>query len=367
MRPIESSDKPCSRRNRQAQLEVCWLTLSDPGSVTEVIESSGVKSGRLLSIVLLLQSRGKTSASEIATHLGVSLRTIYRDLDVLSGIGVPLYADTGRLGGYRLVDGYRTTLTGLTSQEALTLFLIGLPAPAASLGLAEGARSAEAKLLAALPAGLRDQASRLRHRFFLDLPPWYDNTDTPAALAALAEAVLGDRQIRIRYRRWAEPREARRLLHPYALVIKNGTWYLVAATGAAHPRTYRVSNILELTITDQTFTRSPGFDLPTFWRTHLTEFDRRRVTGTAVLRIAPALIERLPDVADAALQVAAAQGHLDDTGWTLAELPIESPSWAATRLIGHGSDIEVLEPVELRHELTVLAQSVVDRYRPRNR
>jgi predicted DNA-binding transcriptional regulator YafY len=326
---------------------------------------SGARSGRLLSIVLLLQRRGAATAAQLAAQLGVSVRTVYRDVQVLERIGVPIYSETGRAGGYRLVGGYRTSLTGLTAQESLALFLIGLPAPAASLGLGEPARAAEAKVLAALSPGHREQADRLRGRFHLDVPPWYQDAETPAALPLLANALLGDRRVQVLYRRWDEPREVRRLLDPYGLVLKNGTWYLVAAggRGRASARTYRVGNIRKLQVSDETSTRPPDFDLAAFWAKHLLDFERRRIAGTARLRISPTLATRLPDVGDAALRAAAQAGVVDDAGWTVLELPIETPQWAAAQLIRYGKDIEVLEPAELRRSLHSLAQSVVDRYR----
>lgn len=325
---------------------------------------SGSRSGRLLSILLLLQSRRTATARELATQLGVSMRTIYRDVDVLSEIGIPVYAHTGRAGGYRLVDGYRTTLTGLTAQESLALFLIGMPAPAASLGLTEQARAAEAKVLAALGPGPREQANRLRDRFLLDLPAWYADGETPRTLPDLADAVLSNRRVRIRYHRWSEPREVRRLLDPHGLVVKNGKWYLVAAdrsrrTHASAPmRVYRASNILDLTVLEETFERAEHFDLPTFWRAQLADFDRRRFTDTAVIRVSPALIERLPDVPDRSLEVAAAAGSVDESGWHIAQLPIESPANGAAHLIKYGADVEVLAPPQLRWELVALADAV---------
>jgi predicted DNA-binding transcriptional regulator YafY len=332
------------------------------------MDPSGGRSGRLLSTLLLLQSRGSVTAREIAAYLGVSMRTVYRDIDVLYAIGVPLYAETGRDGGYHLVDGYRTTLTGLTAQESLALFLIGLPAPAASLGLSEQARSAEAKLLAALGQGPREQASRLRDRFLLDLPPWYADSPPPPALPRLADAVLAGQQVLVRYRRWREPREVRRRLDPLGLVVKNGLWYLVAAdrTGsraAAGPvRVYRVSNILELEVLDAVFERPESFDLADFWRDRLAEFDAARLSGTATLRIAAALVERLPDVGDQALTQAVATGTVEESGAVTATLPIESPGHAATHLIRYGDEVEVLAPPELRAALIALATRVLNRY-----
>lgn len=325
---------------------------------------SGPRSGRLLSIVLLLQGRRAATAREIAEHLGVSVRTVYRDIGVLSGVGVPVYAQTGCAGGYRLVNGYRTTLTGLTAQESLALFLIGLPAPAASLGLTDLARAAEAKLLAALSPAHRELASRLRDRFLLDMPAWYQEAEAPAALPALAGAVLASQRVRVRYRRWDEPRVVRRLLDPYGLVVKNGTWYLVAAReGRDGWRTYRVSNILHLQPAGETFARRPGFDLPRFWRSSLAGFDRRRITGHARLRIAPGLVARLGDVADAALRTAVRGGTVDGRGWTVADYAIESPGWAAAQLIRYGGDIEILDPPEVRAALRRLAQAVLNRHR----
>lgn len=333
------------------------------------MNESGVRSGRLLSILLLLQSRQAATARELSAHLGVSMRTVYRDVEVLSQIGVPVYAEPGRGGGYRLVDGYRTTLTGLTSQESLALFLIGLPAPAASLGLTEQAQSAEAKLLAALGPHHEERANRLRDRFLLDLPAWYSDVITPAALPTLADALLTNRRVQVRYWRWTEPREVRRILDPHGLVVKNGIWYLVAADrtrgeGATTSslRTYRVSNILELHSVDVTFERVPSFDLADFWQRHLADFDRRRITTTAHIRVAPELVERLPDLSDSGLSDAVRQGSPDDQGWVLAELPIESATKGAVHLIRYGSEVEVVSPPDLRAALVGLADAVLNLY-----
>jgi predicted DNA-binding transcriptional regulator YafY len=329
---------------------------------------SGVRSGRLLSIVLLLQTKGAATARQIAEHLEVSVRTVYRDVDVLSRIGVPIYAETGRAGGYRLVDGYRTSLTGLTGPESLALFLIGLPAPAASLGLTDQARAAETKLLAALSPAHREQAGRLRNRFLLDLPAWYQNAESPVVLPCLAEAALANRRVQMRYRRWTEPRTVHRQLDPYGLVVKNGIWYLVAAASSAQSRirTYRVSNILDLQPTVETFERRPNFDLEQFWRRHLADFDRRRLTDTARIRISPSLLPRLEDLGDFALRAACvATGEVDEAGWTIVDLPIESAGHAATQLIRYGGDVEVLAPAAMRSAMQSIAQSVLVRHRPR--
>ena len=282
-----------------------------------------MRSSRLVSILMLLQARPRMTARELAGELEVSLRTVYRDVEALSAAGVPVYAEQGRAGGYRLVDGYRTRLTGLTEDEALSLFMVGLPGPAAALGLGEEAASAERKLLAALGPAQRVRAGRLRDRFRLDVSAWYHPAEEPPHLAALAEAVLDDRVVDVVYRRWEAPREVERRLAPYGLVLKGGTWYLAAACdGPDSPvRTYRVSHILRLTPTAERFERPADFRLGPWWATHLADFDERRLSRVAVVRLSPGLVRRLPDLSDAALRDAVVGVAPDADGWTTVDLP----------------------------------------------
>ena len=161
-----------------------------------------MRAARLLSLVLLLQNRGRLTAGELAGELGISVRIVYRDIDSLNDAGIPVYGDAGHRGGYQLLGGYRTRLTGLHADEAESLFLAGLPGAAADLGLGEVLAAAQLKLTAALPAPLRDRGGRIRERFHLDAPGWYREQDSPSALAALADAVWTQRRIQVRYRRW---------------------------------------------------------------------------------------------------------------------------------------------------------------------
>jgi len=322
-----------------------------------------MRSSRLLSILLLLQTRHRLTARELAEELEVSLRTVYRDVEALAAAGVPVYAEQGRAGGYRLVDGYRTRLTGLTEQEAASLFLVGMPGPAAALGLTGPTAAAELKLLAALAPDQRDRAGRLRDRFHLDMPAWYREAEDSPHLAAVAEAVLHDQRVRIVYRRWAEPREVDRTLEPYGLVLKSGTWYVVSG-GPSGFRTYRVSNILRLTPTGDEFERKPGFDLAQHWRDHLEEFENRRFTGRAVVRISPGLLVRLADLSATLLLKAVERSGAvpDGEGRLTVQVPIESVGNAMEQLIKFGAGLEVLEPEELRDEFARVARSLLDLY-----
>ena len=201
-----------------------------------------VRASRLVQLLLLLQTNGKMTASRLAGELEVSVRTIYRDVEALSGAGVPIYAEAGPGGGVRLVDGYRTRLTGLTADEAEALALSGLPGAASELGLGTVLAAAQLKVDAALPPELRSRAVRMRERFHLDAPGWFAREEPVPHLATLSRAVWEEERVEVRYRK--PEGEVKRLLDPLGLVLKAGVWYLVALSGRTRSlRTFRVSRV----------------------------------------------------------------------------------------------------------------------------
>ncbi|MFI6600984.1 helix-turn-helix transcriptional regulator [Nonomuraea sp. NPDC050536] len=307
-----------------------------------------MRASRLLSLLLLLQTRGRMTAPELAAELEVSVRTVYRDVEALSAAGVPVYADRGPAGGYQLLDGFRTRLNGLTAEEASSLFLAGLPGPAAELGLSEVVANAELKLLSALPPEPRSHASRMRDRFLLDVPSWYRSSDDVPFLSTVADAVWEQRPLRMTYRRWGQ-QEVERDIHPFGLVLKGGSWYLVAAPPGGSTRTYRVARILTLETLPGTFERPPSFDLTGFWHQYAKEFREKMYTGEAVIKVAPGVENLLAytlgqDVVTAAL----AQAEDDAEGWRTLTVPIESITHARWLLLRMGPSVEVLGPPELR-------------------
>ncbi|MGW0734378.1 helix-turn-helix transcriptional regulator [Streptomyces sp. NPDC002851] len=323
-----------------------------------------MRADRLLSVLLLLQNRGRLTAPELAAELEVSVRTVYRDIEALGAAGVPVVADRGPLGGYRLLDGYRTRLTGLTDPEAASLFLAGAPGPARDLGLGAILSTARLKLQAALPAGLADRARRIEDRFHLDAPGWFRDADPVPHLERVARAVWEQEVLRVHYRRWDDRTRVHRELHPLGLVLKGGMWYLVARADASI-RTYRVSRFLAVdTVAGESFERPAGFDLAAYWEESSRRLEEARYQGVAVVRLSPRARRLLPmlfgTAGDAALRDA---GEPDADGWVRVELPVEAEAIAVGDLLRLGTDAEVLGPPELRAALARTVAGLADRYR----
>ena len=319
-----------------------------------------MRASRLVSILLLLQARGRMTAQTLADEFEVSVRTIYRDIDDLSASGVPVYADRGRDGGFQLLDGYPPRLSGMPGAGGESLFPSGLEGAAAELGLGESTAAARLKLLAALPSARRADASRVAARFHLDPIDWYRATSDLAFLPQLAAAVWGAERIRIRYESWNTTTD--RTLSPLGLVLKAGTWYLVAI-GRSVPRTYRVDAIRALESTGESFERPSGFDLAAHWTASVQAFEASLYQGTATIRLSPLGMERLPVLAAAAVEMARRTvSPPDAAGWVQAEIPIETIDHAARELLKLGVEVEVLTPSELRQAMRDAATTLAARY-----
>ena len=324
-----------------------------------------MRAGRLLSLLLLLQTRGRMTAQALADELEVSVRTVYRDVDSLSASGVPVYADRGPAGGYQLLDGYRTRLTGMTGEEAATLVLAGMPGTAAELGLGSVLAAAELKLRAALPGGLAGRADGVRERFHLDAPGWFRADEPVPHLAVLAGAVWDARMVAVRYRRWRAPREVSRTLSPLGVVLKAGRWYLVAARADGDRITaYRVASVLDAEVLDAPAFRPEGFDLAAFWHDWTERYERSVYTGTATVRMTTEALRLMafvfpPEMSRVARDRA---GEPDDSGHVITEVPIESIRHGHIELLKLGADAEVLAPPELRDRFAETARGLAAHY-----
>lgn len=319
-----------------------------------------MRASRLLSILLLLQTRGRLSAQALAEEIEASVRTVFRDIDHLSAAGVPIWAERGRNGGFQLQEGWRTKLTGLTTDEASAIFLAGLPGPAAELGLGEAMTSAQLKLLAALPAEWQAGAQRVGARFHLDAVDWFRTAEPAEFLRAVAESVWQERQVRMRYRSWN--RVSERVADPLGVVLKAGIWYMVART-EGEVRTFRLSNIQSLEVLDTTFSRPRRFDLPKFWSVSTRRFETSMFRSTARLRVSPLGLRRLlafsAPVAESANRTATGP---DADGWMRVTIPIDSAEDAAREVLRLGTEAEVLEPKELRDRLKSVAERLAALY-----
>lgn len=313
-----------------------------------------MRAARLVATLLLLQSRGRVTAAAVADELEVSVKTARRDLEALSMAGIPVYSQAGRGGGWSLLGGARTDLSGLTAAEARTLFLLAGP----SATVAPEAKAALRKLVQALPATFRADAEAAAAAVKIDASSWGSNAArSPAHLDALQGAVIDARQVRLGYidRTGAE---TERQVHPLGLVSKAGVWYLVGDTDAGL-RTFRVDRVRGVHVTDAPATRPVDFDLDAAWRAITDEVQERRTSVRATVRIAA---DRLPWLRG---QFGSDLGDATDVGNGLVDVPVGAAraEQLAEQLAGWGRGIEVIDPPEVREHLSRLGAELTALYR----
>jgi predicted DNA-binding transcriptional regulator YafY len=318
-----------------------------------------IRSSRLTAIILLLEARGLMTARELSQYFEVSVRTILRDIDALSAAGVPVYGERGTRGGYRLMEGYRMRPPALTSTEAGALWLAGLPDAAARLGLGSELASAQLKLLAVMGPDQRAEAARVRELVYVDQPGWFGAEDEPEHLAAVTEAVWAGSVIRVRYQSWTA--ESVRTLEPLGMVLKGGTWYLVAQErGQATPRTYRLSRIHAVEPVGEAVPRPQHFDLKAYWQQASLAFVQRVYSMEASIRVSPDAVPDLYHLGSAVYVAGMREVASDDAaGWRRFLLPFENVREAARDIIRLGGDAEVLAPEELRAEVLRVARDIL--------
>jgi predicted DNA-binding transcriptional regulator YafY len=317
-----------------------------------------MRATRLVSLLLLLQVHGRMTAAQLAERLGVSVRSVYRDIGALAAAGVPVVADRGPAGGYRLREGYRSRLP-LTEEEAEAL-LLG-PSPSADLGLGAFVAAGRLKLLASLPADLRERAARAEQRFYLDAPQWFNRRDDLPYLNELASAVWEERRVDVDYRDRRGERVTR-VLDPYGLVLKAGRWYCVARADD-EVRIYRCSRLRKVTILDQHFTPPREFDLERFWLDRVLEFESTRPQIEVAVRVHRDDLAKLRAGVDWSVRPAvdaSAEASADDQ-LTLI-LPFESVEHAYSELVALGGAVEALSPPELRARLRGAGKELLETY-----
>jgi predicted DNA-binding transcriptional regulator YafY len=319
-----------------------------------------MRADRLLSIMLLLQTRGKLTAQVLAEELEVSERTIYRDMDALSAAGVPVYCERGPGGGCALLDSYRTNLTGLTRDEVRALFMLSIPAPLQALGVDQDLRAALHKLSAALPEIMRPEGSRAQARIHLDSTASYSTDRFNPHLAGIHHALWHDLCINLSYQLAFDARVTHQVA-PYGLVAKANEWYLVCARqDSLH--VVPVSKILAAEIIDQTFTLPAGFDLVEFWTDWNRQREQSRPHFQVQVRVAPNLIETWKFLKDPLLP-AHQSLEMDANGWYPLTLHFDTFENARQRLLNFGGALEIISPHALRESVMDFAQQVISVYK----
>ncbi len=317
-----------------------------------------MRADRLLSILMLLQVHHRLTARDLAERLEVSERTIHRDLEALSNVGVPVVAERGQGGGWSLLESYQTTLTGLNLAEIQALFL---PKPShllADLGWNQAFEAALLKLLAALPAANRQQAEVVSQRIHLDPTGWHRWHEEMSAFPILQAAIWHERQLQLGYER-NDGAQIERLVNPLGLVAKGSVWYLVAAVDE-EVRCYRISRIRNATITDSPCIRPEKFDLANYWQRALVEFKAALPRYVVRLRVAP---EALPRLHYAGYFARIEQINPPDAeGWIPVSVRFDVESAACAYVLGFGAQMEVVEPLKLRERVVEAAKEVIAFY-----
>ncbi|MBN1581087.1 MAG: YafY family transcriptional regulator [Anaerolineae bacterium] len=318
-----------------------------------------MRASRLLSILLLLQTRRRITAGELAQQLEVSERTVYRDMEALSAAGVPVYAERGHGGGWGLLDSYRTDLTGLNKDEVEALLLQQSSRTLSDLGLDKAFEAALIKLFAALPAIYRHDAEYVRQHIHVDGAGWFDHTEDVSHLSTLQDAIWQEHKLSISYQR-SGGEAVSRLVDPLGLVIKGRIWYLIAAVEGAL-RTYRVSRVLDAQIVDQPCERPDDFDLAAYWQASVAQFKADLPQYVVTVRVAPWHVRHLREQRFVTIR----QEHPpDEQGWVTLVVDMETEDSARQIVLGYGAEIELLEPLSLRQEVADTLKRAVELYAP---
>ena len=322
-----------------------------------------MRADRLLSLALLLQARGAATARALADELGVSVRTVYRDLATLGAAGVPVVTEAGPGGGCRLMDGYRFPLRGLRPDEAEALLILGVPAVLRELGLAGALTAAHRQIQVTAGVG----SGALVH---LDMPRWFGGQEEVPCLRDLARALRLSRKLAIRY---PPPDREPRVVGPLGLVNKAGTWYLVAhcaaqsgagaGAGAGDMRVFRAGRVSAARVLTEPAERPDGFELAAFWARWSAEFEASRPRLEVRLAASPGALAAFGEVfgAAAAPALEAAEPAGQD-GWRVLTLSFEHERAAVHRLAGFGDQVEILDPPSVRAGLLATAREILGRY-----
>ncbi len=318
-----------------------------------------MRADRLLSIVLLLQAHQQMTSRDLASRLEVSERTIHRDMEALSGAGIPVVAARGSGGGWSLLGEYRTTLTGLTEAEIQSLFVTKPTKLLADLHLDKAADGAQLKLLASLPSAFRQGAERARQRIHIDVSGWSKREEAVPFLPILQEALWLERKLNIKYERGENCEPVERLLSPLGLVAKGSVWYLVASIDGS-VRSYRVSRISHAEILDEPAPIPSDFNLADYWEQSATTFKSSVPNYLATFWVSPSVVLRLNFAGRFARVNETAE--TDARGWKKVHVGFDVEEMACEYAVSFGPNLEVIEPTALREKVVAMTKATLEFY-----
>jgi predicted DNA-binding transcriptional regulator YafY len=319
-----------------------------------------MRGDRLVSILLLLQTQGRMTAKDLAEKLEVSERTIYRDMDALSGSGIPVVAERGQNGGWSLLDDYRTNLTGLKESEIRTLFVSPSPHLLEDLGLTRTSEEARNKLIASLPSTYRENAKDVWNRIHIDTSSWRKQKEKTASLEVIKEAIWTETKLGITYQR-ADGETDDRVVEPLGLVAKGDLWYLVAAKENGEFRNYRVSRIQNTEPLDERFERPQGFDLAQYWSSSTQRFIKMLPSYEVKVEVSPHILSRLTFTGRFAR--VREIGDRSGSAWIPVTLSFDTEEEAKGYLLGFADQVRVMEPDCLQQKILEMAEATVAFYR----
>lgn len=318
-----------------------------------------MRADRLLSIVLLLQAHHQMTSRDLASRLEVSERTIHRDMEALSGAGIPVTAARGLGGGWSLLGDYRTSLTGLTETELQTLFVSPPAKLLADLKLDKAADGALLKLLASAPVALRKSAERARQRIHVDVAGWSRREEAVPFLPVLQEAIWLERRLTFTYERGVGCEHVERTIDPFGLVAKGSVWYLVGSVGGK-VLTYRVSRISHVEVLDEHATIPDDFNLSDYWQHSSSLFKTTAPRYVGTFWASPDVVPRLP-FAGRFARVTEIE-EFDSRGWRKVLIGFDVEEMACEYAVSFGPSLEVIEPQTLREKVIAMTRETLKFY-----
>lgn len=318
-----------------------------------------MRADRLITILLLLQNNEKITTRELAKQLEVSERTVHRDMEALSSAGIPVFAERGKSGGWKLIENYQTKLTGLKENEIKSLFLSPSPTLLSDLGLIDDWKESREKLLASIPGSLKNDAIDVWNRIYIDTGTWRNSVEKIDGFPQLQKAIWEERILDMTYKRSDHTMKSRKV-NPLGLVAKGRTWYLIASE-ANTIKSFRASRILSLHVTEDFFVRPDKFNLADFWEQSKQSFVSNLPTFLVSVEVSPEIIDRLM-FTGRFVQVI----HIDkakENKWIPVDLQFDSEKEACEYILGFGNKMKIVQPSSLIEKVKKMAEAVVDFYR----